>query len=123
MRKTITTGNEYSSRYFRQEKLDTFWNLIEDKYDEDWRVESNGDVTLEVDDAMLERILSDNSAIAWYDFGSFRGGQREDGTRFYLARPEYLKGTYIIKGIYAPDLSYVRGDYQKREYFFVQEGF
>ena len=123
MRHTTTVGTDYLGWSTGQEKLDKFWDLIEDNYEEAWHVDQTGDVTLEVDDALLERILSDNPSIAWYHYGAFRGGQKEDGTRFYLARPEFLKGTYIIKGIYAPDLSYVRGDYQKRTYFFVQEGF
>lgn len=123
MRQTNTTGTDYLKLSTAQDKLDEFWTLIEDKYEEDWHVEQNGDVTLEVDDAMLERILSENTAVAWYTFGAFRGGQKKDGTRFYLSRPEYLKGTYTIKGIYAPDLSYIKGDYQTRTYFFVQEGF
>lgn len=75
-----------------QEKLDKFWNLIEDNDDLNWRVEHNGDVTLEV----------------------------------YSTTPvehsEDLNGRYTIKGIYKPDLSYHRGDYQERTYFFVQEG-
>jgi hypothetical protein len=123
MRQTITTGTGYLDSTSTQVKLDKFWSLIEDKYEEDWHVEQNGDVTLEVDSDMLERVLSDNPSIAWYHYGAFRGGQKEDGTRFYLSRPEYLKGTYTIKGIYKPDLSYHRGDYQTRTYFFVQEGF
>lgn len=123
MRQTKTTGTSYLELGTAQEKLNTFWNLIENHYDEDWRVDANGDITLEVDDAMLERILSDNISIAWYKFGAFRGGLTGEGVRFWLSRPEYLKGTYTIKGIYAPDLSYVKGDFQTRTYFFVQEGF
>jgi hypothetical protein len=121
MRQTITTGNAYS-QYFRQEKLDTFWDLIEDRYEEDWRVDQNGDVTLVVDDALLERILTENYYVAWYAFGTWSGSDK-DGKKFLLDRPEFLKGTYVIKGIYAPDLSYVKGDYQTRTYFFIQEGF
>lgn len=123
MRQTNTTGTDYLKLSTAQDKLDQFWTLIEDKYEEDWHVEQNGDVTLEVDDAMLERILTDNTAVAWYTFGAFRGGQKADGTRFYISRPEFLKGTYTIKGIYAPDLSFIKGDFQTRTYFFVQEGF
>lgn len=117
MRKTeVTFWKGYEPA---QDKLDTFWNLIEDKYEEDWRTDYNGDVVLEVDDAMLERILSDNISTAWYTFGAHKGGQTEDGTRFFLSRPEYLKGTYIIRGIYD-----TRGymERTRREYRFVQEG-
>ena len=120
MRHTETTGENYLAA--KQDKLDIFWTLIEDRYEEDWRVDPNGDITLEVDSDLLERILSDNYATAWYAFGAWAGGYK-DGKKFLLDRPEWLKGTYTIKGIYAPDLSYVKGDYQNRTYFFVQEGF
>lgn len=118
MRWTDFTGENYLAG--RQHKLDEFWTLIEEMYPEDWRVDANGDLILEVDDAMLERILSENVATAWYSFGAHRGGQREDGTKFFLSRPEYLKGTYIIKGVYDPTQRFVN---KKREYYFVQEGF
>ncbi len=95
MRHTEVTGEA------KQAELDRFWDLIEDKFDEDWRVDSNGDVLLEVDDFLLDRVLVATG----------------------IAFPDSLRGTYIIKGIYKPDLSYLRGDYQKRTYFFVQEGF
>jgi hypothetical protein len=121
MRQTHTTGPLYLT--VRQEKLDAFWNLIEDKYEEDWHVEQNGDVTLEVDGEFLEEILHENYSVAYYAFGTWAGGRNAEGESFLLDMPLYLKGTYIIKGIYAPDLSYVKGDYQTRTYFFVQEGF
>ena len=118
MRHTETTPEGMN-----QNKLDQFWTLIEDKYEEEWRVDSNGEVLLVVDDELLERILTDNVATAWYTFGAHKGGLTPEGQRYFLSRPEHLRGTYIIKGIYAPDLSYIPGDYAKREYFFVQEGF
>lgn len=118
MRKTeVTFWKGYEPA---QEKLDVFWNLIEDKYEEDWRTDYNGDVVLDVDDAMLEKILHDNTATAWYEFGSHAGGQKElNGPKHFLSRPEHLKGTYIIRGIYD-----ARGYMQhtRREYRFVQEG-
>ena len=103
MRYTETTGKASLNSMRAQDTLDQLWNLIEDKYDEEWRVDSNGEVLLVVDDVLLERIIADNPNItAWTN---------------------YPLGTFIIKGIYAPDLSYIPGDYTKREYFFVQEGF
>lgn len=105
MRHTTTVGEEFLGTSKGQEALDLFWSLIEDHYEEDWHVDQTGNVTLEVDDALLERVMTENFRLT------------------PLGHSEWLKGTYIIKGIYAPDLSYLRGDYQKRTYFFVQEGF
>lgn len=104
-----------------QDKLDAFWNLIEDKYEEDWRTDYNGDVVLEVDDDMLERILRDNYSTAWVAFGSYGGGMKPGPKfeRYMLERPEFLKGTYIIRGIYNSRGSM---EHTRREYSFLQEG-
>lgn len=125
MRKTYAVPARYSTQFMYQDQLNKFWNLIEDKYDEDWRVDSNGDLILEVDDNMLERILQDNYAPAWYNFGAYGGGMKPGPKfeRYMLNRPEHLKGLYIIKGIYTPHLMFVPVGQQKREYFFVQEGY
>lgn len=101
-----------------QEKLDKFWELIENHYEDEWRVEYSGAVNLVVDDAMLERILSDNVAEAWYVFGSNRGGVDEHGHKCFTNRPEWLKGLYSITGIYNERQAYVGGP---RSYFFEPE--
>lgn len=103
-----------------QGKMDAFWNLIENHYEEEWRVEISGAVVLVVDDAMLERVLSDNIAIAWEQYGAFKGGQDAEGRKFFLSRPEYLKGLWSIQGIYNDRQAYVGGE---RSYFFEPEGF
>jgi hypothetical protein len=100
-----------------QANLDAFWELIENHYEEEWRVEISGAVVLVVDDAMLERVLDDNTSIAWYKFGSYKGGD-EGGRRFFLSRPEYLKGIWAIEGIYNGHQTYVGGE---RSYFFEPE--
>ena len=123
MRHTTVTPEGTFTSVRAQENLDVMWNLIEDNYPEEWRLDSNGDVLLEVDDAMLERILMANYRLAYYEFGTYRGGQTPEGKRFLLRRPEHLKGTYIIKGIYTEDFQLVFSDYKHREYFFVAEGF
>lgn len=105
MRHTTTVGSDYLALSATQAELDRFWTLIEDHYDEEWHVDQTGNVTLEVDDAMLRRVMAENYRT------------------IFFGPADWFKGTYIIKGIYAPDLSYIRGDYQKRTYFFVQEGF
>lgn len=110
-------GIQYTTSLF-QEKLDAFWNLIEDKYEDEWVVEYSGAINLRVDDAMLERILNDNVADAWYVFGAFKGGNK-DGKRFFLSRPENLKGLYSITGIYNERQALVDGP---RSYFFEPEG-
>jgi len=101
-----------------QGKLDAFWNLIEDMYEDEWRVEFSGAMSLVVDDAMLERVLSDNVATAWYTFGAFKGGQTKGGVKFFLHRPEYLKGLWSIEGVYNERMALVDGP---RSYFFEPE--
>lgn len=119
MRQTITTGESYLSR--RQDKLDTFWNLIENHYEEDWRVDYNGDLILEVDGEFLEEILTENYSVAYYAFGTWAGGRNAEGESFLLGLPLYLKGTYIIKGVYNDKGHWIHTTDQKREYFFIQE--
>lgn len=101
-----------------QRTLDAFWDMIEDKYEDEWRVEYSGAVNLVVDDAMLERILKDNYPAAWLKFGTFMGGGK-DGKKFLLQRPEGLKGLYSIEGIYNERQALVDG---ARSYFFEPEG-
>jgi len=45
-------------------EMDKFWDLIEDKYEEEWRVEFNGTMSLQVTDALLQRIRRDNPEAA-----------------------------------------------------------
>lgn len=120
MRHTETPeeSNSFLKLATSQAKLDAFWNLIEDKYEDEWRMEYSGAVNLVVDDALLERVLNDNIADAWYLFGSFKGGDK-DGKRFFLLRPEWLKGLYSITGIYNERQALVDGP---RSYFFEPEG-
>lgn len=106
-------------RNLYMEKIDMFWNLIENSYEDEWRVEYSGAVSLVVDDAMLERILSDNVAVAWFTFGSNRGGETPEGVKYFLSRPEWLKGLWSITGIYNERQTLVDGE---RSYFFEPEG-
>jgi len=117
IRKTYAVPAALTIDWDFQKQVSNFWDLIEPNFEEEWRVQANGDLILNVDDAMLERILSDNAARAWYDHGSFGGGRTVDGKRFYLRRPESLKGEYIIKGVYDANQRLINGP---REYFFVQ---
>jgi hypothetical protein len=100
--------------------LDAFWYLIEDKFDEDWRVASNGDVILEVDEDMLIRILDSAPTVALMEFGAYEDHSPEHERYEWYNLPEDLLGTYTIQGIYAPDLSFIKGDYQTRTYYFEQ---
>jgi hypothetical protein len=102
-----------------QANMDAFWELIENHYEEEWRVEISGIISLEVDDAMLERILHDNVAVAWYQFGSNAGGMDEHGNRSFVGRPEWLKGLWSIEGVYNNKMAYVGGP---RTYAFEPEG-
>lgn len=117
IRKTFVVPAALSIDWHFQKQVSNFWDLIENNFEEEWHVQANGDLILTVDDAMLERILSDNVARAWFDHGSFGGGQTAEGKRYFLRRPESLKGEYIIKGVYDASQRLVNGE---RTYFFVQ---
>lgn len=99
-----------------QRNLDAFWNLIENHYEEDWHIEANGDLVFTVDSKVLENVLADNYATAWYKYGTFMGGEK-DGVKFLLNRPEWLIGTYVIKGVYDATQRLVNG---ARTYHFIQ---
>jgi len=105
-------------RTHRQEMMDAFWELIENHYEEEWRVEISGAVSLLVDDHMLERVLNDNIAVAWYTFGSNKGGVDENGLKSFTNRPEWLKGLWSIEGIYNDKQAYIGGE---RTYHFEPE--
>lgn len=111
MRHTETPeeGNPHFQLPTFQAQLDAFWSLIEDSYEEEWRVEISGAMVLVVDDAMLERILGDNVAIAWFQFGSNRGGVDKHGLASFSNRPEWLKGLWSIEGVYNAKQAYVGG--------------
>ena len=93
----------------RQEAMDAFWELIENHYEEEWRVEIGGAMTLIVDDYMLERVLNDNIAVAWFKFGTNKGGVDKHGLASFTNRPEWLKGLWSITGVYSKTLAYVGG--------------
>ena len=101
-----------------QGKLDAFWNFIENHFEEDWKIAFNGDVILTVDDEFLEEILTANYAEAYLKFGTWRGGRNAEGESFLLDMPLYLRGTYIIKGIYNANQKFINGT---RTYFFEPE--
>jgi hypothetical protein len=119
MKKTYCVPAALSNDAFFQGQLDKFWPFIENHYEEEWRVQANGDLILTVDDAMLERVLQDNYAEAWAKFGTYGGGMKPGPKfeRFMLHRPEHLQGDYIIRGIYNLSQRLVNGP---REYFFIQ---
>jgi hypothetical protein len=119
MKKTYCVPAVLTSDGLFQRTIDKFWPLIENHYEEEWRVQHNGDLILTVDSDMLERVLQDNYAEAWIKFGSFAGGMKEGPKfeRFMLQRPENLIGEYIIKGVYDASQRLVNGE---REYFFLQ---
>lgn len=109
-----TLGHDWG---YLQTRLDHFWTLIENDYEEEWRIAANGDLTLEVSSEMLEQILKDNYAQSWLAFGTYSGGKTAEGKKFLVNRPEQLIGTYIIKGVYDARQRLVNGE---RTYFFVQ---
>jgi len=116
-RKTNVTPDDWFTQTSMQNSLNLFWNLIENHYEEEWHVQANGDLILMVDSDMLERVLTDNYAQAWLNWGTFRGGQTAEGKKFLLHRPENLIGEYVIKGVYDASQRLVNGE---RTYFFTQ---
>jgi len=113
----VTPGTVWSTLWSNQDHLDTFWNFIENHYEEEWRVQADGSLILTVDSDMLDRVLLDNYAAAWIKYGTFRGGQTAEGKKFLIHRPEYLMGEYIIKGVYDEFQRLVNGE---RTYYFTQ---
>jgi hypothetical protein len=109
---------QYTTSLF-QEKLDAFWNLIEDKYEDEWRMEYSGALNLRVDPEFLEQILFDNYAEAWLKFGAWAGGRTAEGENFLLDMPLNLCGLYSITGIYNERQALVDGP---RSYYFEPEG-
>jgi hypothetical protein len=103
-----------------QRELDTMWVMIENSYPEDWRVEANGDMTLEVDEDMLNRVLEDHPEIAELDLETYEMHNPENECYEWVNYPEHLIGTYTIKGVYNAAQVYVN---HQRHYFFTQEGF
>lgn len=100
-----------------QEKLDAFWNLIEDGYAEEWRMEYSGIINLRVGEEMLKRILANHHAEAELDFGAYEMHNPEERKYEWVNLPEYLIGLYSIEGIYNERQALVDGP---RTYFFEQ---
>lgn len=112
-RKTGTTAP-------RQNVFDTFWNWIEEtpQTDEMWRVQPTGDMVLVVDEETLVAILSDDLTKAHEDFDYYEDQESDTGAWVTHNLPDYLLGTYTIKGVYDEFNRYVDGE---RTYFFSQE--
>jgi hypothetical protein len=100
------------------DKLDRFWDLIEDHYEEEWRMEYSGIINLRVDDKLLERILRDNPSRAEKYFGAIEQHNPEYQKYEWVNFPEYLIGLYSIEGVYNERHALVDGP---RSYFFDQE--
>ncbi len=120
IRKThVAPGTVWSTLRGTQEKLHKFWNWIDGTpaTDEMWHVESNGDLTLEVDEETLTEILHDDWAKAYEDFDAYREVETGTGEIVIKGLPYDLLGTYIIKGVYDASQRLVNGE---RTYFFEQ---
>ena len=100
-----------------QKDLNYLWRLIENKYEEDWRVAFNGDLILQVDEAFMERVLRDNPAEASLYFGAHEEHNPENERYEWSDFPEHLEGEYIITGVYDVSQRLVNGN---RSYYFVQ---
>ena len=118
MRETTVTPAEVGYKY--QQQLDAFWNLIENNYEEDWRVEANGDLILEVDADFIEQVCAVNPQIVFEAFKAYEMHNPEYEKWEWINLPEQLCGTYIIKGVYDENQRFIN---HARRYFFTQEGF
>ena len=79
MRKTEITHYGQTAPTTRQ--LNAVWNLIEDRFEEEWRMEYNGAITFEVSEALLAA----------------------------HGLPDYLCGAYTIKGVYDDRQRFING--------------
>lgn len=118
MRETTVTPAE--AGYKHQQQLDDMWTLIENNYDEDWRVEANGALTLTVDYEMMSRVLSDHPQIVLEAFKAKEDHNPEYQKWEWVNFPEHLLGTYVITGVYDANQRFIN---HARRYYFVQEGF
>lgn len=117
MRHTEVTPEEEANNTELQTRLDKFWNMIEDFYEEEWRVEISGAIVLNVDKALLERILRDNPHTAKLHFGAHEEHNPEYRRYEWVDFPEDLIGLYAIEGIYNERQALVDGP---RSYSFEQ---
>lgn len=100
-----------------QAELDKLWDFIENKYEDEWRVEFNGTMSLQVTEGLLERILRDNPIEASLHFGAHEEHNPENERYEWSGFPEHLTGLYSITGVYSNHYTLVDGP---REYFFEQ---
>lgn len=117
MRHTEVTPEEEANNTELQTRLNYFWRLIEDRYEDEWRVEYNGTVVLNVTEELLTKILSDNSAEASMYFGAYEEHNPEYRKYEWVNFPEDLIGLYAIEGIYNERQALVNGT---RSYSFEQ---
>jgi hypothetical protein len=119
MKKTYCVPAALSNNGTFQHKVDKFWDWIEGRYqtDELWRVAANGDMILEVDEALLVKLLGDDGTKAYEDFDAYEEHSPEAAAWEWHDLPYDLLGTYIIKGVYDASQRLVDGE---RSYFFVQ---
>jgi hypothetical protein len=116
MRTTHIKDRQVGQTSPRQADLNAMWDLIENHFEEEWRVNLDGSVQLTVDNTMLERVMNDNSVLAFRLFGAVEEHDEEERKYVWLNLPEYLIGTYIIKGIYDANQRLVNGE---RAYSFI----
>ena len=117
MRHTEVTPEEVANDAELQKRLDHFWNMIEDFYDEEWRVEFSGAVVLDLTEALLEKVLRDNPHSSRLYLGTYEEHNPEYRKYEWVNFPEDLIGLYSIEGIYNERQARVDGT---RTYFFEQ---
>jgi hypothetical protein len=98
-------------------QFDKLWNWIEGMpfTDEDWKVDANGDMVLVVTEEYLTKLLVDDENKA-SDHSPVRD-ERESDTGAYVVHnlPDYLCGTYRIRGVYNDKQELIDGE---RTYFY-----
>lgn len=117
MRHTTVGPEEVATDVQLQARLDCLWDLIEDHYEEEWRVEYSGAVVLDMTEALLTRILRSDGDKALLCFGAYEEHNPEYQKYEWVNFPDDLLGLYSIQGIYSNYYTRVDGP---RSYFFEQ---
>lgn len=109
-RKTVTESK------VNTRDLDYVWAVIEDGFEEDWRVEADGTLVFELTEERLEALTEwDSDFTEWFE--CYEVYESDTGARYRENVPYHVQGFYRIKGVYNASQRLVDGE---RTYFFEQ---
>lgn len=113
MRKTnVAIQDSYTMSAAFQYNSEKFWDWIEGMpfTDEDWKVDANGDMVLVVTEEYLTKLLLDDENKAYDAYGIWEERESDTGAWVVHNLPEYLCGTYRIKGVYNDKQELIDGE-------------